>query len=286
MNDMTFFDIVDIIVVAALLYVFLVWLKYTHSRRMVSGMLILGIVYFGALALELPLTLHIFQLVFSVLLIGLVIIFQGELRRFFEILGVIGIKYPLRKTKPNNETIDVLVSAADRLSTRRMGALMVIRGQESLERNLSGGVSLMGLLSTQLLESLFDNRSPGHDGAIVIENETLMKFGVHLPLSEDFKQLEGHGTRHAAALGLAEASDAFCLIVSEESGDISVAYNGTLRKVSGVPELRETLEAFYGEKFPDKLWRTRSNMVFRNMPEKLFALIIAAIAWYIIVGRQ
>jgi len=125
-----------------------------------------------------------------------------------------------------------------------VGALVILPGREPMDRHLDGGVHLDGRLSEELVLSLFDPQTPGHDGAVLVQANRLLRFGVHLPLSTDWDRLGGGGTRHAAALGLAERCDALCLVVSEERGEVSVAHGGEIRVVSSPDELARALRDF------------------------------------------
>jgi len=282
--DITIFDLLDIVIVAVLIYILLIWLKQTRSRSITIGMFIAGAVYLFARNFNLRITLFIFEGFFSIFLIALVIIFQADIRRFFEVIGVWGIK---NRFKRNTSTIihiavvDTIIKAVENLSLKKMGALLVIRGNETIERHLNGGVALNGQLSVNLLESLFDDNSPGHDGASIIENDILTKFGVHLPLSNDLIQIKQHGTRHAAALGLAERSDVFIIVVSEESGDISLAFDGKLEKAEDPGKLRAAMENFYREKYPQKRWQSWENLLKKHYLEKIISIPIAFIIWYL-----
>ncbi len=282
--NITVFNLLDIIIVAVLVYILLIWLEQTRSRSIIVGVFIAGAVYLFAVNFNLRVTSFIFQGFFSIFLIALVIIFQADIRRFFEAIGVWGIK---NRFKHNAATtiqvavVDTIIKAVDNLSSKKMGALLVIRGGEPIERHLNGGVVLNGQLSINLLESLFDDNSPGHDGAAIIENDILTKFGVHLPLSKDITQIKSHGTRHAAALGLSERSDVFIIVVSEESGDISSALDGKLEKSEDLGKLREAMEHFYKEKYPQKRWQSWEGFIKRHYLEKIISVPIASIIWYL-----
>jgi diadenylate cyclase len=170
------------------------------------------------------------------------------------------------------------------LAKEHIGALIVIRGNDPLERHITGGIPLGGRLSAPLLKSIFDPHSPGHDGAIVVEKDLITRFAAHLPLSKDLRQLSNVGTRHSAALGLAELTDALCIVVSEERGTISIARDGRLREVDNLQALGAAIDSFLQAKFPAPTNRHVSFTFFReNWIAKAVSLSLAIGFWYIFV---
>ncbi|MBN1605396.1 MAG: diadenylate cyclase [Polyangiaceae bacterium] len=236
-------DVVDIAVVTAFVYVLVRWVRRSRSRFVLSGLAAIAGVYFAARALDMYLTLFLFQLGLTVALLALVVIFQEDIRRAFERLAMNRWLRRQRTPQGLHELIMNVVQATDSMAKERTGALMVFKGRDPLERHLTGGNALNGRVSLALLLSVFDSSSPGHDGAVVFDRGLITHFGVHLPLSAEHDALGGHGTRHAAALGISERSDAFVVVVSEERGTISVAQHGELKKHSA-PELKVELERF------------------------------------------
>jgi diadenylate cyclase len=279
----TFGEIVDIIFVAVLLYTAIVWLQRTRAAFVVRGIIILGAVYIVARYLDLQMTAWIFQGFFAVFLIMIVVIFQEELRQIFERIAV----WSLTRSPPpalGSTTTDILVRTLADFAKERVGALVVIRGNDPLERHITGGIPLDGKLSGPLLKSIFDPHSPGHDGAVVVENNTITRFAVHLPLSKDLRQLSNVGTRHSAALGLAELADVLCLVVSEERGTISVARDGKLRRTENLQQVGSAIEAFLREKFPSSERGKISTQFFReNWLAKAIAITLAIGFWYVFV---
>ena len=241
--ELTVRDLVDLLVVTGLAWLAIRYLRRTRARAALLGLLLLGAVYLTARWLELTLTAAIFQGFFAVLVLVLVVVFQSDLRRLFEQLGA-GVR-DLRRARPGPaDDVDLLVRTVSRMASARIGALIVLPGRESLEQHLEGGIELSGRLSEPLLLSLFDTSSPGHDGAVVVANGRVERFAVHLPLSSDHPQLGPGGTRHAAALGLAERCDALCIVVSEERGTVSIARDGELRVLAHAGDLARDLRAF------------------------------------------
>ena len=278
-------DILDILVFAVLVYGIIILLRQTKSLFIVYGIAILSIVYALAQFFDFTLTAAVFQSFFGVLLIALVVIFQVEIRRFFEMVALWGsalrkkIKIP---TKP--EYVENIVHAVEKLAQQRTGLIIVVAGRESLNRYLQGGFDLNGKISEPLLQSIFDPSSPGHDGAVIIESDLVTKFGTHLPLSKDFRQIQNYGTRHSAALGIAEVSDALSVLVSEERGSMALARDGHLKQISDAVQLQSEIETFLREKFTTtplkawwKLWFTE------NTHDKFLAFVIAVVAWLLFV---
>ncbi len=237
-------DVIDIVIVATLLWLAIVWLRTSRARLALVGLAAITALFGLARALDLQLTTVLLQGFFAAVAVMLVVVFQDDLRRMFEVIAV----WTLRRgaPRPPPEVERVLVRTVFRLAGARIGALIVLPGREPLERHLDGGVYLDGRISEPLLVSLFDPATPGHDGAVTVGANKVSRFGVHLPLSTDWDQLGGMGTRHAAALGLCERSDALCIVVSEERGEVSIASGGRLVAIEGPDELAAALDDFVG----------------------------------------
>jgi len=143
---------------------------------------------------------------------------------------------------------------------------------------------LHGQISEALIESIFDWHSLGHDGAVIVEGGLVTRFGCHLPLSNDFSQMPDMGTRHAAALGLSERTDALCLIVSEEKGTISLAEDGELVNVPDLKALQERIEGFYHGRQSEMADRPLHHFFTHNVGEKAAALAVSLLMWLFFVG--
>ncbi|MDX1535712.1 MAG: diadenylate cyclase [Candidatus Spechtbacterales bacterium] len=273
-------DILDVIIVAALIYIALFFLKQTRSLLALLGIGILIALYAIAQIFNLYLTSITLQSFFGIFFIVLAIIFQEELRRFFEFLASIGTRQTQDKPVTSTSTTTKLVQAVANLAHQKHGALIVLTGSENIERHLDGGQLADAIISEHLLESIFDPSSAGHDGAVIVNKDRLLRFGVHLPLSTDFKQLQKMGTRHSAALGLSEKTDAFVIVVSEERGTISIAYKGKITTLHNPEELTKVLNKFLKEKFPEEPVSIIENMLKKNSGIKAAALGISAMVWF------
>ena len=176
-------DFFDIAIVGILIYALLVWFKKTASRFVLIGIILLGAVYTLSNVLHLYLTVEVLQGFFAILLIALVVIFQEELRRFFEKLAVWGRLRKKLILSSHHQVVEIIAQACANLARKRIGALFIISGEEPLERHLEGCIRLDGMVSQPLLESIFDPHSLGHDGAVIIDQGLVSQFGCHLPLS-------------------------------------------------------------------------------------------------------
>jgi len=280
-------DALDIAFVSVALYLGIVALRSARAGPALGGIGILVAAYLAARQVGMQLTAWLFQGFFAVLVIVLVVIFQSELRRLFERIAVVGLRRG-RAHEAHPQTADALVRSAIELARNREGALIVVCGHDPVERYVEGGVLLGGRVSEALLLSLFEKHSPGHDGAVIVEGDQVVRFGAQLPLSSDFAQLRRRGTRHSAALGLAERCDAVCLVVSEERGQISIAREGVLRGLEKpedvaveLPPLLHAPEPRIGRR--ELVWRA----LRERWVEKLVALGLACFLWIAFVpGAQ
>ena len=278
-------DLIDIAVITLFIYSILIWFRRTTSRRVVIGICLLAAIYLLARLFDLYLTQLLFRTVFAVLLIALVVVFQDEIRRAFERLAIWG-SFRDRRRYAGFHAADALLETVSGLASDRTGALIVVRGGESLDRHVEGGIPLYGKISKPILYSIFDPHSPGHDGAVLIEGDRITKFGAHLPLSKNLAQIGALGTRHSAALGLSECSDAFVIVVSEETGSIRVAREGEMKRMNSVADLKGRLEKYYQDKFPRQAEPDWKRFLRENAGLKVLALGLAVLSWFLFAYRS
>jgi uncharacterized protein (TIGR00159 family) len=241
---------IDIAVVAVFLYAALRWMQRSGATSALRGVLVIGAVYLLARQFTLSLTSAVLEGLFLALLFAVIVIYRDELRRFVERVAEwsrAGLGSRRRAEGRDERAARILAHVLTDLARQRVGAIVVVEGRAPVEGLLQGGVALGGELSEPLLRSIFDPSSMGHDGALLVRHGKVERFMCHLPLSTNYDELGHRGTRHAAALGLSERSDALCLVVSEERGEVSVAREGKLR-ACGADELAvaRALEAFFG----------------------------------------
>jgi uncharacterized protein (TIGR00159 family) len=269
-------DLVDILLVAGFAWLAIRYFRRTRALSALSGLALLAGVYVVARGLELAVTAALLQGFFAVVVIVLVVVFQEDLRRLFEGLGS-WRPGRTRSTAPA-EPLDLLVRAVSRLATSRTGALIVLPGREPIGRLVEGGVSLGGRVSEPLLLSIFDASSPGHDGACIVRGDRLERFAAHLPLSANHAALGPGGTRHAAALGLAERCDATVIVVSEERGTVSVARNAAIRVLSRPEDLVGELRAVVEEETGDSGEKRHD-----SLRDAAIALAASLLLWMVFV---
>jgi diadenylate cyclase len=276
-------DFFDITLISVLIYIVLIWFKAAASRFVLLGIIILGVVYLLARFFNMYLSALVLQAFFAILLIALVIIFQEELRRFFERLSTWGAMRRGGRVLSEYSDILPITHAISELARKKIGVLIIIRGKDPLGRHLEGGFELDGRISEALLGSIFDPNSVGHDGAVVVEEGRISKFGCHLPLSANAKKIHRYGTRHSAALGLSERSDALCIVVSEERGTISLAREEKIEELKDPSELQAALEQFYLEKFPKEGQASWGQWLRENSREKAVAVLLSCGLWFVFV---
>ncbi len=276
-------DILDIGLVAVLIYALLIWFKRTKTAFVAMGLLMLAVVYTVARIMGMYMTVWIFQGFFAVLIIAIVVIFQEELRHIFERIAVWSLQGRSQEHSTPRE-VEMLVRSVSDFARDRIGALIVLHGRDPLDRHVEGGWDLNGELSEALLESIFDSHSLGHDGAVLIENGRVSKFGCQLPLSKEFGKLTHLGTRHSAALGLSERTDILAIVVSEEKGTISIARDGELSNVDSLGQLQALIEGFYEERAPKPARQTLKGFFAHNLKEKGIALVVSILMWLFFIG--
>jgi len=273
-------DVLDVGIVSGLCWVAIAWVREARARVALGGVAIVTALYGVATLVDLRLTTTILQGFIAIAALVLVVVFQDDLRRFFEGLTLWVVRNAT--PRPSSDVLDSLGALCFSLAGERTGLLFVLPGREPIDRFLDGGQHLGGRVSEPLLRSLLDTKTPGHDGAIVIRGGQVTRFGVHLPLSTEFAAIGAGGTRHAAALGLAERSDACCVVVSEERGEVSIAWRGRLTRVDDGAELRALVEKFLertARRRREPWFRSRIALARRRWREGVVATALASSLW-------
>ena len=229
-------DIVEISIIAAMIYQLIKWVRGTRAWMLFKGILVLMFISFIAMIFELKTILWIFANTINVGIIALLIVFQPELRRALEQLGRKNIFASIisfdeqrdKKDRISAESIKALLVSVREMSHTKTGALIVIEQDVKLYEYEKTGIPLDSVISSQMLLNIFEHNTPLHDGAIIIRDNRIVAATCYLPLSDNMSLSKELGTRHRAGVGITEVSDAITIIVSEETGKISMAVNGNL----------------------------------------------------------
>ncbi len=254
-------DVIDVLIVAFLIYNIIIWIKETRAWSLFKGIIIIFV--FSALAVVLKLTtiLWILSKTINVGIIAIMIIFQPELRRALEQLGrgkFFAYFLPSGEEKENikfsSKTLDEILKATFKMAEVRTGALIVIEQEVPLGDHERTGIPIDAIVTNQLLINIFENKTPLHDGAVLIRRNRVAAATCFLPLTEVElgKEL---GTRHRAAVGLSEVSDAIVIVASEETGAVSLAQNGKIYRNLDADKIKQMLSFASVEKKKRTLWR-------------------------------
>lgn len=239
-------DILEIIIISFLVYHILLWIKQTRAWALLKGLIVILVFLFIAVLLNMTTILWIAQNVFSIAMIALVVMLQPELRKALEELGrknffssMLVDKKDVNKLSAR--TINEIVKACVEMGKVRTGALIVVEKMQSLADYERTGIEVDGLVSSQLLINIFEKNTPLHDGAVIIRENRVTSATCYLPLSDNMALSKELGTRHRAGIGISEVTDSVTVIVSEETGKISVAHEGELETGLDADRLRECL---------------------------------------------
>ena len=250
--DFRFNDFLDILLVAVLLYNGIRLVRRTRSMQLIKGLIVLLLVYAGVSALKMEASGYLFNALFRDVILVLIVVFQPEIRHVIESMGrsrfhggLAGLHASNAKIRYNEETADTIEAvcrACAEMSDRKIGVLLVFEKQTPLAEIIQTGTTVDAKVSEELLGNVFYPKAPLHDGAAVIRDNRLCAAGCILPLTQHHDAVSSAlGTRHRAAIGMSEQSDAVMVVVSEETGNISVAKEGKLRRDISAGDLREVL---------------------------------------------
>lgn len=268
-NAITRTDIVEIIIITVLIYAMLVWVKETHAWTLLKGVLVIAAFLLLAFLFEMTTILWIAGRLITIAVIAVVVILQPELRKALENLGqknIIASLFPLDFAKSpvnarfSDRTVSEIVKGCVEMGKAKTGALIVMERTQSLSDYERTGIDIDAIVSSQLLINIFEHNTPLHDGAVIVRGDRIVSATCYLPLSDNMLLSKELGTRHRAGVGISEATDSMTVIVSEETGKISVAFGGRLHRGLTADELREYLSSIQDKVVPDKkriVWKGR-----------------------------
>lgn len=261
-------DIIQIALIAFFVYQFMVWIKYTHAYTLLKGILVVLLFILVAYIFKMNTILWIFSNLASTLIVGVIVIFQPELRKALEQLGqkkIMSAIIPFDagkevKERFTDKTISELVKACFDMGEVKTGALIVIEQNELLTDYIRTGINVDAILTSQLLINIFEKNTPLHDGAVIVRGDRVVSATCYLPLTDSLSLSKDLGTRHRAAVGISEVSDSLTIVVSEETGKVSIALDGELYRNVDAEFLKNKL-AYIQKREQDtskvKSWRGR-----------------------------
>lgn len=280
-------DIIDILFMTVVAYKLYTWFQGTRAFKAFLGLMALGIFYLVARTFGLFLTTRVFQILWQVFVILLIVLFQSEIREVLEKVNPTKF-FPGKRSISGASYIQEIVDATFQLARENLGALIVLERRDRVDRMMKEGVPLDGEVSRQIVASIFQKRSPVHDGAAIIRGGRLTVVGSYLPLTEREGLPQHFGTRHRAAIGLTERCDALGVVVSEESRAVSLAREGKIEPYPDPAGLKEALEKEIGVKERNKKTFAVSlrGWMTHYWKTKAIAFAIVILAWILFVGRQ
>lgn len=263
-------DIVEIIIISFLIYEIMAWVRHTKVWLLMKGIIIILVFIFLAIIFRMNTIIWIVENVLSLAVIAVIVILQPELRRALEELGrknfITGF-LSFDKTvseRFSDKTVNDLVKASFEMGKVKTGALIVIEQNVHLTEYERTGIEVDGLISNQLIINIFEHNTPLHDGAVIIRGNRIVSATCYLPLSDNMEISKELGTRHRAAVGISEVTDALTIVVSEETGNVSVTYEGKLYRNLDADELRDKLYIIQNKEVEEKkhrLWKGRAKDV-------------------------
>ena len=268
--EFSFWALIDIAVITFITYNVILLIKGTRAAQMLTGILIV----FGAFLFSsiVPLTTvnWVMNKFYSSFLLIVIILFQDELRNALSKIG----KNPLTNTEEQNTSsfkiIDELARASGNLAQNRIGALIVLERDIILKRYLEIGIPVDSLVTSELLQSIFQLNSPIHDGAVIIQRGRITAAGCFLPLTKADNLALDMGTRHRAAVGISEETDAVVILISEEKGNISIVHDGKISSISSGDQLKKRLKKYFASELQiEKQEKLKRQKVDQSLTKKL-----------------
>ena len=283
----TWRDLIDILFLTIVAYQLYLWFRGTRALRVLIGLVVLGGVYSVAKTWGLHLTTWVFQILWQVLLILLLILFQSEIRQVLEKVSPLRFLRTRKRVSRDVLAKDLAEVAFD-LAGEGTGALIVVERDENPSEFLHAGQTIMALPEPVLMKSIFNHSAPSHDGALIVSSGRLTRMGCILPLSESENIPKQYGTRHRAALGLSERTDAVCIVVSEERHEVSTVVDGKIKTWEDPKSLISRLKDWLSlSEIPGPTFEGFAKKAFtKNWGPKIGALILVTIAWGMLASQR
>jgi diadenylate cyclase len=258
LSNIEWFDVVDILLVATVFYLLLTWAQGTQAIQLLRGMvMVILVVFLASQILPFKGFSWLLNAALPALLVAIPVIFQPELRRALERLGRTGgLLFRRQQDAVVEEMVEEVARAAHRMGGLRHGALIVFERETGLQEFIETGITINAEVKAELLRTIFHPNTALHDKAVIIQDDKIVAAGCMLPVTHN-PQYSGMGTRHRAAIGLTEETDALVVVISEETGLISVAYNARIVQRLDINRLRNVLLAFFQHQLGGRGWANR-----------------------------
>jgi diadenylate cyclase len=279
-------SVIDILLVSFLLYQLYLWVRESRALRALTGLAVIGVLSLAARWTGMVMTGWLFQSLWSIILLVIVIVFQPEIRRILERMNPLDLLRGQPVTLRRETLVEITETVFD-MAREKVGALIVPPGRDPIDDYLREGVLLEAMASRELIRTLFQPPSPTHDGAVVIRANRVERAACFLPMTTASGLPSEYGARHRAAIGLTERCDALCLLVSEERGTVSLARKGTLIPFFEPARLQQELEQELQDTLSgDATKRTWRRFLTHNPWAKGLAVVLAAVLWIALAGQQ
>ena len=262
-------DIIEILIIAFLVYQIMVWIRNTRAWALLKGVVIILVFIFIAYIFEMQTILWIVKSIVSIAVTGIIVVLQPELRKALEELGKKKFFGDIFRDSEegglfSDKTIKEIAKASVEMGKVRTGALIVVKQNDNLAEFERTGISVDAIVTSQLLINIFEHNTPLHDGAVIIDGDRISSATCYLPLSDNMMLSKELGTRHRAGVGMSEETDAMVIIVSEETGKISIAYKGNLERGLTVEEVEERLTSIQDKPVDEKKKKHRKVKDLKN----------------------
>ena len=282
-----FQDLLDILFLTVVAYHLFIWFQGTKAFKALIGLLILGAVFTIAKAGGLFLTTWVFQFLWQILVILLVVLFQSEIRQVLEKVNPLQ-RFGFRRQKKSEEWLVEFAKGIFSLAEQKTGALIIIERAERVREHMTEGQKLESPPTPEVLKSIFQKESPLHDGAILIRQGEITEVACYLPLTPAEGLPKEWGTRHRAAIGLSERCDAWVVVISEERGEVSMAREGQMIHVENPQMFYQLIQEALAASGPgDKTWKESIRfLLLSRWRTKLVTLCLVSLFWLILAGQQ
>ncbi|MGA1843975.1 MAG: diadenylate cyclase [bacterium] len=289
LTNLTWMDFVDIMLITFVVYQLFILFHRTKGFRILIGLAFLAIIYIMVRSWGLFLSTWVFQVFWQAFIILIIIVFQPEIREVLEKVNLLNFLQGKKNHSSDTSKIEAVSRAVFSMAERRIGAIIVFKQKDDLKDLIRGSIQFDGEISEPILLSIFQKSSSIHDGAILIDGGRIKTVAGYLPMTERENLPNHYGSRHRACLGLSEKSDAFIIVVSEETGDVSVVQHEKIRKIKDMRLLYSLIQEHSAQRRKEKdslIKSFFSTLFIQDWPKKATAFLLVFVLWASLAGQQ